>query len=274
MMPSRIELPNLYYNDSIAFCFMVTKDLSKENVWKKWLNELNKLNVKYNIYVHVSDPTKVKSDWLKKYLIPQNIPTWWDDHMDAELTLLKYALDNSNDSWFINLSETTIPMVSPSKFKKMFNNYKNKTILQYKKIWWDPRFQDRGNSLKFPPKARLGNSEWCSICNEDMRVICYMWKNTNIINTIMKKPHADESIFSVSLYIGNRFKNTINAFNTLMDWERDLEASSPYTFKYPYTEYDKKFIEEFLKKNKYVMFMRKVDSTFPDKIIYSWLKIK
>lgn len=270
MFPSSIKLPNLYYNDSVAFCFMVTKDLSKEEIWIKWFE---KLNINYNIYVHVSNPNNIKSKWLKKYLIPYNIKTSWNDHMKAELTLLEYALNKSNDSWFINLSETTIPFVSPSKFEKMFNKYKDKTILDYSKIWWDPRREDRGNVYKFPPKARLGNSEWCCICNEDMRTINYIWKHTKIIDTIMEHPHADESIFAVSLYIANKFKNTIKARNTLMDWERDLYAPSPYTFVYPYTDYDKNFIKKFLKNNKYVMFMRKVDKSFPDNIIYNWLKL-
>ena len=80
MIPSSFKIPNLYYNDSVAFCFIVTKDLSKEYIWKEWFYNLD---VPYNIYVHTSNPKNIKSKWLQKYLIPYNILTSWDDHMVA-----------------------------------------------------------------------------------------------------------------------------------------------------------------------------------------------
>jgi hypothetical protein len=154
----------------------------------------------------------------------------------------------------------------------MFKEYKNKTILAYKKIWWDPEEDDRGNVHAFPRDAWIGNSEWCVICNEDMRVIVKSWKNNDIISRIMEAPHADESIFAVTLYLENGFKNTINATNTVMDWDRDPDAPSPYFFTKRYYVKDKKFIERYVPQNPYVMFIRKVDSTFPDKVIYEWMK--
>ena len=127
--------------------------------------------------------------------------------------------------------------------------------------------------MKFPPSARLGSSEWCVLCNEDMRSIIYAWNNTEIINTIMEKPHADESIFSVTLYLTNKFKNTINSLVTIMDWERDFYGKSPHTFA-EYSREDEKIIDNLSKDNKYAMFIRKISTQFPDEIIYSWLKIK
>jgi len=265
---SRRKASKKKVNNSVAFCFMVTRDLSKEHIWREWFA---KLKIDYNIYVHVSDPDKIKSEWLKQYLIPYNIPTSWNDHMDAELTLLKYAYDQTNDAWFINLSETTVPFVTPKRFKEMFKEYKNKTFLAYKKIWWDPEEDDRGNVHAFPRDAWIGNSEWCVICNEDMKTIIKSWKSNDIISRIMEAPHADESIFAVTLYLENGFKNTINATNTVMDWDRDPDASSPYFFTKRYYAKDKKFIEKFVPKNPYVMFIRKVDSSFPDKVIYEWM---
>jgi hypothetical protein len=251
---------------------MVTKDLSKEHVWRRWLQALDILGVKYNIYVHCSDPSVIKSEWLKKYIIPVSLPTAWDFHMDAELTLLEYALDKTNDAWFINLSETTVPYVSPQKFQKMFKEFSTNTILSYRKPWWNVKEENRANLQLFPAKARFGNSEWCVICNEDMRTIVYVWKKTEIINTMMKEPHADESIFSVTLYLANNFKNTINALVTIMDWERDYWGPSPHTFT-EYSAADKKFITEFVKGQHHLMFIRKIASSFPDEVLYHWEKL-
>jgi hypothetical protein len=201
MIKTKIDIPNLYYNNSVSFCFLVTRDLSKEHIWKKWFDKLKEIGLKYNIYVHCSKPNNIKSKWLQKYLIPYNIPTAWDFHMEAELELLNHALVTTNDSWFINLSETTVPFISPKKFKKIFDEYKTNTILGYRRPWWDVEYENRANLSKFPKKARYGNGEWCVICNEDMRSIAYVWNNTDIVTTMMEEPHADESIFAVTLYI-------------------------------------------------------------------------
>ena len=140
-------------------------------------------------------------------------------------------------------------------------------------MWWDTGYNDRGNTSKFSTKARLGNSEWCALCNEDIRTIIYAWDNTQIISTILKKPQADESIFSVTLYLTNRFKNTINESITIMDWERDPYGLQPHMFSKPYTQEDKNIIKSIAKHNKFAMFIRKVDSSFPDEVIYKWIKL-
>lgn len=267
-----VKISDLYYDQSVALCFMVTRDLSKEHIWKSWLVELDKVGFKYNIYVHCSKPENIKSKWLKKYLVPFSIPTAWNFHMEAELALLEYALDQTNDAWFINLSETTVPFVSPLKFVQMFIELSKTTLLEHKKPWWDTKHENRANLKLFPAKARWGNSEWCVLCNKDMKSIVYIWKNTDIIDTMMKGAHADESIFSVTLYVANKFKNTLNELCTIMDWERDYWGSSPHTF-IEYTKEDAEIIKELSKKSKYAMFIRKIEKSFPDEVLYGWLSI-
>ena len=267
---TKINVPNLYYNDSVAFLFMVTRDLVKEHIWKKWFESLP---INYNIYVHCSDPTKIKSEWLKKYLIPYNIPTTWNSHMEAELTLYRYALKNTNDSWFINLSETTVPYISPKKFSTFFRELKTKSMLTYKRPWWSKSENNRANLLMFPPDARFGNNEWCVLCNEDVRTIMYLWDYTPIVKTMIDGPHADESIFSVSLYIGNNFKNNIKTDTTIIDWERTTNyGNSPHVFT-DWDKEDKKFVKDFVEQNPYTMFIRKVSPDFPDSVILKWTKL-
>lgn len=266
---TNIKIPSLYYEDSVAFLFLVTGDLVKENIWKEWFSNLK---IKYNIYVHCSFPERIKSPWLKQYLIPYSLKTAWNFHMEAELTLYKYALQNSNNAWFINLSETTVPYISPKNFYTLFDTLKTKSLLVYSKPWWKRKFSNRANLNLFKPSDRFGNNEWCVLCNEDVRTIIYLLDHTQIVNIMMKGPNSDESIFSVCLHIGNKFKNVLNTNTTIIDWIRTTnEGSSPHVF----TEWKKKdqdFLKKFVKDNPYSMFLRKVSANFPDSVILKWIK--
>lgn len=56
-------------NDA-TFCFLVTRDLSKEHIWREWFEGLTRLQFKCAIVVHCSHKDAIRSEWLKQYLIP------------------------------------------------------------------------------------------------------------------------------------------------------------------------------------------------------------
>jgi hypothetical protein len=100
----------------------------------------------------------------------------------------------------------------------------------------------------------------------------YSKLNNPIYNLICKGDVANESIFAIILYSANQLNNKVkNEVTHAADWSRMSSATSPHVFK----EGDKKdikFIDDFLKKNKYTMFLRKIDSCFPDSIIKKCLE--
>ena len=59
---------------SVTFCFLVTRDLVKEHIWRQWFDRLAALDFKFNIITHVSPVQKdlVKSEWLQQTLLPDN----------------------------------------------------------------------------------------------------------------------------------------------------------------------------------------------------------
>ena len=80
---------------------------------------------------------------------------------------------------------------------------------------------------------------------------------------------ANESFFAIVLKTFRQLENPdvmVNEESTLTDWSRMQSATSPYLFKEA-TEENMKMIHGFLKKNKYAMFLRKVDKSFPDEAL-------
>lgn len=54
----------------VTFCFLVTRDLSKEHIWREWFECLARLQFKCAIVVHCSNKDSIHSEWLKQHLIP------------------------------------------------------------------------------------------------------------------------------------------------------------------------------------------------------------
>jgi hypothetical protein len=234
--------------DGITFCFLVTKDLVKENIWRLWFDELRKLKIKYRILTHCSYYENIKSPWLRATLIPKEYikETRWEYHSAASLSLYTYAKNMTNSCWYTFHSESCVPFVSPKRFAEYYNNYKNNTLMSYRKIWWDPKKINRANLYLLPEVFHYANHEWLILCREDLESILNLSQNNmELTRQMISAPAADESLVSVFLKISNNFKNTINTQTTLVDWERTPNGNNPHTF----IEWKEKDIE-IVEKNK------------------------
>lgn len=259
--------------DSITFCFLVTKDLSKEEIWIQWLNDIKKHNIVVNIYTHCSNPENIKSEWLKSTLIPKEYikPSKWGYIIDSTLSLYKFAIENSNSSWYSIHTETCVPIISPLKFVEYFHQYKNNSLLDYCKIWWDPDKINRGNLHLIAKQHRYAHQQCCILCKEDLiKIISFQEINQNLIRVLTTGPCGDESIIAVILSITNKFKNVISERTTLVDWERSLNGNNPYTFK-NWTKEDEEMVNKLKKKNKLFMFLRKIDQAFPNDVLEEFI---
>ncbi len=260
--------------NGITFCFIVTKDLVKENIWREWFSDLKKQNIKYRILTHCSNPENIKSLWLKCTLIPQKYihPTSWQFHTHATLSLYEYANMMTDSHWYTLHSESCVPIISAKKFSELYNTYKNNTIMHHSKIWWNPLEVNRANLKYINKDLHYVNQEWIILCKEDINEIVKL-ANTDISfkNILLGAPAADESLVSVFLKRINNFKNVINRYVTLVDWKRTPNGNNPYTFK-DWNDDDKKMVSEFTNNNDMVMFLRKIDKDFPDDILLNFIK--
>ena len=126
----------------IAFLFLTIEDLNHEYLWKEYFKGNEK---KYNIYCHPKEKNDVKSDWLKKYIINKNVETSWGRTLNAIIELLKEALKNKDNEYFILLTESCVPVKSFTKFFNFLSKKKNKSFIE------------ELNISKYDKKGRLVN---------------------------------------------------------------------------------------------------------------------
>lgn len=97
----------------IAFLFLTIGDLNQELLWREYFKGNEK---KISIYCHPKEKDKVTSKWFKNYIINKNIDTSWGKTICAIVELLKEAIKDKDNEFFILVSESCIPIKSFNKF--------------------------------------------------------------------------------------------------------------------------------------------------------------
>ena len=238
----------------IALCFIISYEhiLNKEDIWREWI-EPNKDII--NVYFYYKDITKIKSKWILEHAIsPKYIyETSYYHVIPAYTSILSFAVNHDkNNQWFCLLTDSCFPIISPKRFKYLFYENYNKTIMAWKKASWNVNFHKKANLALLPEEFRLRNEPWFVIKRE--HVLCinnYMNTKKEIVKTICSGGLANESLFAIIFYACKQLHNSqlISSPTHAADWSRMTTATSPHIFKNA-NETDIIFIEKFLKENK------------------------
>lgn len=260
----------------VALCFLISgkQNVNKEQLWIKWLSENKDL---FNIYFHYKDYATIFSPWIKKHALPQNyiVETSYYHVVPAYMSLLSYAHKHDNkNQWFIFLTESCVPIISPLKFKELFLSFYDCSILNWRKPWWNVNFCNRANLKHIPQEFHFGHDPYFLLKREDVEtLIKEISLNPQIFNIYKKVCQgaiANESVFAILFYILKKLdtKYLINAATHATDWSRPTSTTSPHVFS-SITDHNKDndFIYHFLKDNKYTMFLRKVGPDFPNDLL-------
>ena len=258
----------------VALCFLISYNhiLNKEHIWREWI-EPNKDII--NVYFHYDEYLKIKSPWIMKHAISPNavVKTSYYHVAPAYLSLMSFAKNQDRENiWFIMLSESCVPIISPNRFRRFFfENYK-KSIMSWKKAWWNIDFHKRANLRCIKSEYHLANDPWFVLKREDLiRCIEYRHYNNKLFQIVCSGGLANESIFAIILYSYNQLKDVLNNTTHITDWSRMSSATSPHVFK-DGTDIDLNIINNSLRDNTYAMFLRKVHPDFPDTILREFTK--
>jgi hypothetical protein len=145
--------------------------------------------------------------------------------------------------------------------------------MSWKKAWWNVTFHKRANLALLPEDFRLGNDPWFVLKREHILcIINYLYTKKEIVKTICAGGLANESLFAIIFYSCKQLNKThlISSATHATDWSRMASSTSPHVFKEA-NHHDITFIENFLTKNKYTMFIRKVSPEFPDTILKKYI---
>ena len=253
---------------------MTNNILQKEKLWIDWIKSNEDI---INVYFHYKDYDKIKSPWIRKYTIPKKYikQTTYYHVVPAYISILSYAFfHDKNNKWFCILTDSCCPIISPEKFRKLFFNFYNKSIIQCKPAYWNVEFHKRANLKYLNKRYHLANDPWFTLCRYHVYLcMLFMSKKFNLYNHIISGGLANESIFAIILETFNELKPNkilINSSSNLSDWSRMSNPTSPYLFKF-IDDYNYMIISDLLKTNPYAMFVRKIHYDCPDKDIIQFM---
>lgn len=265
----------------VALCFIISYDhvLNKEHIWREWITANADI---INVYFYYKEKSKIQSPWILKHTIPLNYihPTSYFHVIPAYLSTMAYAMTHDpQNQWFCMLTDSCCPIVSPTRFRFMFNMHQHQSILSWRKAWWNITYHKRANLALLPEELRLANDPWFVLKREHVYLIMKFYQEREqIAKKICEGGIANESLFAIALHSQNelRTQHILNTPSHATDWSRMASATSPHVFKEA-NESDIQFIESNLKKKDHkLLFIRKVHADFPDEIlkhyIYDFLK--
>jgi hypothetical protein len=262
----------------VALCFIISYDhvLNKEHIWKEWIGYNKNL---FNIYFFYSDIKKIKSPWILEHCLPEEFifQTSYYHIIPAYLSLMNYALKHDqNNKWFCFLTDSCCPIVSPKRFRYIFEKNYKISIMKWKKAWWNVYFQKRANLEHLPEALHLGNDPWFILSKSDVeKCLLFVQKKTKLAKLISNGGLANESLFAIIFEIMDSLKYVENEVTHITDWSRMSSPTSPHLF-HEANERDIFFIENELQKRNYKFFIRKISKDFPDEILryYIYEKFK
>ena len=263
----------------VALCFIISYEhiLNKEEIWKEWI-EPNKDII--NVYFYYKDIKKIKSKWIREHAIPPNYiyETSYYHVVPAYLSVMEFAVTHDkNNSWFCMLTDSCCPIISPKKFRYLFYNFYNNSIMSWNKSYWNIDLHKRANLSKLPKELHLANDPWFVLKREHiLQTLHFIKGKPDLTKTICNGGLANESLFAIILYcykqLGEetRTSSVISCVTHITDWSRMSTATSPYVFRIE-NEKDIEFIDKELERNKYAMFLRKVSCEFPNEILRHYI---
>jgi len=257
----------------IALCFIINYEhvLYKEELWKEWI-EPNKDII--NVYFFYKDLKKIRSKWIYERTIPEKFicNTSYYHVIPAYFSIIRFALLNDRKNrWFCYLTDSCCPIISPEKFRTIFENNYDKSFMKYSKAHWNINIHHRANLALLPKEYHLANDPWFILTREHA-VDCmnYAFNQRKLCNLICQGGLANESLFAIILKHFNKLENVRSEITHIADWLRMSSPTSPHLF-IDGNEEDIKFIENTLKINHFVMFIRKVHPNFPDEILKKYI---
>lgn len=266
-----------------ALCFIINYEhkLIKEEIWKQWI-EPNKDII--NVYFYYSDYSKIESQWIKDHAIPASSiqKTTYLHVLPAYFGLMNHALKahGGENEWIILLTDFCVPLISPQRFRWLFYKYYNNTLMKYQKAWWDVTKNHRANLSSLSAKYHLANSPWFTMNRGDVELVMrFINEEPLMAKKVFDGIVANESFFAIALEHYSALNGLTKESRVLCEnshianWDQMSSATSPQIFKKG-DAWDRNFIEHNLSKNSVAMFLRKVESEFPDNVlnyyIYEW----
>ena len=253
----------------VALCFIISYEnsLNKLAIWKQWIKHNADI---INVYFHYDIEKPIEDEWIQRHALPKSeiVSTSYYHVVPAYLQVMKYALSkDSANTWFVMLTDSCAPIVSPKKFRHIFFRENAVSIISWRRAWWNVFIQKRANLRLVPEIYRLGNDPWFILTKTDVeRCLFFSQERNDLFTLVCRGGLANESIFAIILKYVGTLSNVKNEITHVCNWTQMSSPTSPYVFRHGNTE-ENTFINTAINKHNFAFFARKIDKTFPDETL-------
>ena len=235
----------------IAFCFLLYDKVLHRKIWEEFFDQDK--NCTHNIYTHVKKITKKTPTWIKKNTT-RTVKTGWceENLIFAWIQMLKKALNNPDNKYFVLLSGDCIPLFTYPETYKMITRSKKSRVNISKDV------EVEGGSV-YELTGLLYADQWVTLnrkCAKLMIDLQYSsdgkkWRaKTNKKLYLNVSPQYDEvmcpdEIYPVNWFVyklgpisSSKFKKQIrNISSTYTYW--DIKSDEPHPEKFTYAKMKK-----------------------------------
>lgn len=228
-------------NNKICFMFLTRGNIYHEKIWKTFFDYAD--STKYSILIHPQNPNEIKTEFFRQFIIDDIIPVKWGNILTAWIHMLKKMYIDENNTHFVWLSESCIPMKS---FEEIYESTKNIKSPMFTKF--HEQFRIRyGQWTIFPrcnpiakniPKHFIDKQQaWCILTRDFIKL--YLENEEFINKNIFTKNYTapEEHVFITFA----------NYFNIKYEYNTELNSLNCVTFALWKYDKDYKYKKEFSK---------------------------
>ncbi len=209
----------------LAFLFLTMTNISHEDYWRAFFNGHED---DYAVYVHAKHGVDANK-WFKQFELPYTVENSWSRTMKSQIALIKEALKDPENQYFIFCSQNTFPLQS---FDLVYNQLApmGKSQFWYEKNpHMDP--ENKGayqwyRVLKpIPEEKQYKNTQWVILNRKHAQM---MADDEQVIRVVSHYPHDQEHYPSTFLSLHGMLDEVHKKENTLVVWH--LNKKPPYLF--------------------------------------------
>lgn len=238
----------------IALLFLTNKDLNHPILWKQAIEEAPDC---FNLYIHSKEP--LESIFFQPFRIEQTIPTTYLNHVRAWQALIATAILNPENTKFVLLSESCIPLYP---LKDIYSHLIKDaySYMSYRRPWWESDASREVTDL--PSAERWGNVEWIILNRKHAEMIA---QDSIMIDIVSRYPYDSESYFSILLGVKGVLGEVVCKQTTYAKFT-DSKGTHAYSFTGPSLENTRSINQA---KRAGCLFARKFMSQFSEEILQS-----
>ena len=115
----------------IAFLFLTIDNINHPKMWENYFKDNHE---KINIYCHPKNPENVTIPWMKSKIINNLVETSWGHIVNAYINLLYTALADKDNTKFITISESCIPLIPFHIMYEIIMKDEKKSFIKFIKV--------------------------------------------------------------------------------------------------------------------------------------------